>query len=229
MSRAPGDRRCRDGGERGRGRSRSPDRDCPLCPRLTDYRAANRAAHPDWHNAPVPSFGELDGRLLVVGLAPGCAERTAPDDRSLAISPGFCCTAACRGSGSRVGVRGRRRKMGCGRCPAASPTRSVACRRGICPTPPRSTPATRSWPPNSRRCRICARCSRWDWWRIRRCCGRRGLRASHVVFQHGAIHALPDGLLLADSYHVSRLNTNTGRLTEAMFHAAVAAIVARMG
>jgi uracil-DNA glycosylase family 4 len=57
----------------------------------------------------------------------------------------------------------------------------------------------------------------------------KGLRASHAAFRHGAIHELPDGLLLADSYHVSRLNTNTGRLTEAMFHDAVGAIVARMG
>jgi uracil-DNA glycosylase family 4 len=56
----------------------------------------------------------------------------------------------------------------------------------------------------------------------------KGLRASHATFRHGAIHELPDGLLLADSYHVSRLNTNTGRLTEAMFHDAVAAIVARL-
>ena len=56
----------------------------------------------------------------------------------------------------------------------------------------------------------------------------RGLRASHTAFQHGAIHALPDGLLVADSYHVSRLNTNTGRLTTPMFEAVVAAIVQRM-
>jgi uracil-DNA glycosylase family 4 len=57
----------------------------------------------------------------------------------------------------------------------------------------------------------------------------KGLRASHALFRHGAIHELPDGLLVADSYHVSRLNTNTGRLTEAMFHDAVAELVARMG
>jgi uracil-DNA glycosylase family 4 len=56
----------------------------------------------------------------------------------------------------------------------------------------------------------------------------KGLRASHAVFRHGAIHELPDGLLMANSYHVSRLNTNTGRLTEAMFHDVVAAIVARL-
>src|SRR5262245_47401591 len=49
----------------------APSRDCGLCPRLAAFRATNRAAHADWHNAPVPSFGPLDARLLIVGLAPG--------------------------------------------------------------------------------------------------------------------------------------------------------------
>jgi uracil-DNA glycosylase len=57
----------------------------------------------------------------------------------------------------------------------------------------------------------------------------RGLRASHVAFAHGAVHLLPDGMLLVDSYHVSRLNTNTGRLTTAMFEAVIADIVTRLG
>ena len=48
-----------------------PKRDCPLCPRLGDYLATSRAAHPDWHNAPVPSCGPPSARLLIVGLAPG--------------------------------------------------------------------------------------------------------------------------------------------------------------
>src|SRR5258707_14078487 len=49
----------------------TPTRDCPLCPRLGDFRRAQREHHPDWHNAPVPSFGALDARLLIVGLATG--------------------------------------------------------------------------------------------------------------------------------------------------------------
>ncbi len=48
-----------------------PGHDCALCPRLVDFRMAQRAAHPDWHNAPVPSFGDVAARLLIVGLAPG--------------------------------------------------------------------------------------------------------------------------------------------------------------
>src|SRR5215207_1406833 len=48
-----------------------PDRDCPLCPRLVDFRLEQRRKEPSWHNAPVPTFGGNDARLLVVGLAPG--------------------------------------------------------------------------------------------------------------------------------------------------------------
>src|SRR3546814_471513 len=49
----------------------APDRDCPHCPRLAAFRHANRAAFPAFHNAPVSSFGSVDARLLIVGLAPG--------------------------------------------------------------------------------------------------------------------------------------------------------------
>ena len=50
---------------------READRDCPLCPRLVEFRVANRVAFPTFHNAPVPAFGSLDAALLIVGLAPG--------------------------------------------------------------------------------------------------------------------------------------------------------------
>jgi uracil-DNA glycosylase family 4 len=48
-----------------------PPRDCPICPRLVAYRAENRAANPEWFNGPAPSFGDPAARLLVMGLAPG--------------------------------------------------------------------------------------------------------------------------------------------------------------
>jgi uracil-DNA glycosylase family 4 len=49
----------------------APTHDCPLCPRLVAFRQANRAKYPDWFNGPVPSFGPLNARLLIAGLAPG--------------------------------------------------------------------------------------------------------------------------------------------------------------
>ena len=49
----------------------APPEDCTLCPRLAGFRRANREAFPDWHNAPVASFGDPAARLLIVGLAPG--------------------------------------------------------------------------------------------------------------------------------------------------------------
>src|SRR6476659_10941627 len=48
-----------------------PAPDCPICPRLVAFRATNRAAHPDWFNGAVPSFGSDSAQLLIIGLAPG--------------------------------------------------------------------------------------------------------------------------------------------------------------
>src|SRR5512132_1767206 len=55
----------------GTAQSPEPDHDCPFCPRLVAFREEWRAKEPAWHNAPVPSFGSLDAKLLIVGLAPG--------------------------------------------------------------------------------------------------------------------------------------------------------------
>src|SRR6202021_3844261 len=52
-------------------RASEPGRDCTRCPRLVAFRAEWRAREPEWFNAPVPAFGPLAGRLLIVGLAPG--------------------------------------------------------------------------------------------------------------------------------------------------------------
>ena len=48
-----------------------PPLDCPLCPRLVAFRHEARRLHPDWHNNPVPSWGDISPRLIIVGLAPG--------------------------------------------------------------------------------------------------------------------------------------------------------------
>jgi len=208
--------------------ARSPDRDCGFCPRLKDYRTANRAAHPDWHNAPVPSFGALDSKLLVVGLAPGVRGANRTGRPFTGDFAGVLLYGTLPLFGLASGVY------------AATPD------DGLEPRSCRITNAVRCVPPgNLPTPAEIAACNPFlademaAMPRLRAVLAlglvahkavlrAKGLRASHCVFRHGAIHELPDGLLLANSYHVSRLNTNTGRLTEAMFHAAVRALVERM-
>ena len=207
---------------------RSPDRDCDLCPRLKEYRTANRAAHPDWHNAPVPSFGDLDGRLLVVGLAPGVRGANRTGRPFTGDFAGVLLYSSLPKFGLASGSYGA--TPGDGLVPLSCRiTNAVRC------VPPGNLPSTAEV--NACNPFLTAELAAMPNLRAVLALGlvahkavlrARGLRASHAVFRHGAIHELPDGLLLADSYHVSRLNTNTGRLTEAMFHAAVAAIVARL-
>jgi uracil-DNA glycosylase family 4 len=205
-----------------------PGRECRLCPRLVEYRAANRAAHPDWHNAPVPSFGDLEARVLVVGLAPGVrgANRTGRP-----FTGDFAGVLLYRTLPKFGLARGRY---------GASPD------DGLLPLSCRITNAVRCVPPgNLPTTTEIAACNPFLVHELaampnlravlalglvahKAVLRARGLKASHAVFRHGALHTLPDGLLLADSYHVSRLNTNTGRLTEAMFEQVVAEIVLKV-
>jgi uracil-DNA glycosylase family 4 len=200
----------------------SPGRDCGYCPRLVAYRETNRSAHADWFNAPVPSFGTLDARLLVVGLAPGVrgANRTGrPFTGDFAgvllyqtlLKFGFA--EGHYGTDPNDGLRLRDCRV----------TNGVRC------VPPGNLPT----PAEIKACNGYLTAELAAMPRLRamlalggvahnavlRC---RGLKPSHAKFAHGAVHALPGGLLLADSYHVSRLNTNTGRLTETMFATVVA-------
>ena len=207
---------------------RPPDRDCPLCPRLATYRTANREAHPDWHNAPVPGFGRSDARLLVTGLAPGVrgANRTGRpftgDHAGVLLYQTLLRFDLASGSYDARPDDGLRLN-GC------RVTNAVRC------VPPANLPTT----VEIATCNAFLAAEIGAMPRLRGVLAlglvahkavlkAKGLRASHAVFRHGAVHTLPDGLLLADSYHVSRLNTNTGRLTEAMFHEAVAALLEHM-
>ena len=208
---------------------RAPGRDCALCPRLVAYRTANRAANPDWFNAPVPSFGGVEAPLLVVGLAPGVrgANRTGrPFTGDFAgvllyqtlIEYGLATGAYGANAADGLGLRNTRvtnavRCVPPGNLP--TPTEITACNPFLA--------AELAGMPGVRGVLALGGLSHKAVLRAR------GLRASHVPFQHGALHELPDGFLLADSYHVSRLNTNTGRLTTAMFEAVVASLVERLG
>ena len=196
--------------------------DCPLCPRLSDYRQANRAANPDWFNAPVPSFGGLDARLLIVGLAPGVRGANRTGRPFTGDFAGMLLYRTLLHFGLAHGTLRRRCRRRAAPCVDCRVTNAVRC------VPPGNLPTPLE----------IGTCNRFLTAEIAAMTRLRGvlalggtahaavlraygIRPAHVAFRHGEIHDLPEGRLLADSYHVSRLNTNTGRLTEAMFHAVV--------
>jgi uracil-DNA glycosylase family 4 len=206
----------------------APGHDCKLCPRLVDYRLANRHAHPDWFNAPVPSFGDPSARVLVVGLAPGVrgANRTGRpftgDFAGVLLYETLLHTRLAAGSYAADPEDGLTLRD-------CRVTNAVRC------VPPANLPV----PAEVRTCNAFLAQEMQAMPNLQAVLAlgglahqatlrARGLRASHVPFRHGEVHALPDGLLLADSYHVSRLNTNTGRLTAAMFQAAVRGLLDRL-
>lgn len=206
----------------------APAPDCPLCPRLCEYRQANRAAHPDWFNGPVPSFGSLDARLLIVGLAPGVrgANRTGRpftgDFAGELLYRTLLHFGLAHGD-YRADPQDGLTLVNC------RVTNAVRC------VPPANLPT----PLETANCNqfLAAEIAAMPDLRAVLALGgtahnavlrANGLRPARIAFKHGWQHALPGERVLADSYHVSRLNTNTGRLTEAMFHDVVRALLERM-
>lgn len=206
-----------------------PEADCRLCPRLAGYRDANRAAHPEWFNGAVPSFGALESRLLVVGLAPGVrgANRTGRpftgDFAGTLLYQTLLKFGFARGEYKADPQDGLTlqdcRVTNAVRCvpPANLPTPAEI---GCCN--PFLTQELAGMP-NVRAVLALGGVAHKAVLRAR------GLKGSYCEFGHGKSHPLPGGLLLADSYHVSRLNTNTGRLTTPMFEAVVEGIQKHLG
>jgi uracil-DNA glycosylase family 4 len=200
----------------GDGQSPAPSLDCPLCPRLVAYRAANRAQHPDWHNAPVPSFGPTDARLLLVGMAPGVggANRTGRpftgDHAGILLYHTLLKFGFARGTYLADPADGLEllncRITNAARCvpPANKLTGAevAACNPFLA--------AELALP----KLRMVLAIGGDAHGAVLRALG---LRAASVKFVHGAITTLPSGIVLADSYHVSRYNTSTRRLTTDMF------------
>ena len=205
-----------------------PGRECALCPRLAAFRTVQRAAHPEWHNAPVPSFGPDTAELLIVGLAPGLkgANRTGRPFtgdyagdllyRSL-LKFGFA--SGDYGADPGDGLELRRARI----------TNAVRC------VPPQNRPE----PTEIEACGrfLAAELARLPHLRAILALGAiahnavlatKDLRRARYTFAHGAMHELPDGILLTDSYHCSRLNTNTGKLTTEMFEAVIARLAERL-
>jgi uracil-DNA glycosylase family 4 len=196
----------------------APGRDCAKCPRLVAYREASRAAQPSWHNAPVQSIGPIGARLLIAGLAPGMKGANRTGRPFTGDYAGDLLFPTLTRYGFAEGVYGRAADDG---------MRLVDCR---------ITNAVRCVPPQNKpigaevlACRpfLLSELAAMTELRVILALGgiahqailrTLGCKVSAHKFAHCAQFTLPSGPILIDSYHCSRLNTNTGRLTEAMFH-----------
>lgn len=206
----------------------APGRDCALCPRLAEYRAANRAKEPGWHNAPVPSWGPREAPLLVLGLAPGVrgANRTGRPFTGDYAGKLLYATLLEYGLARGAYAEDPKDGMELTGCRIANAVRCV---------PPENLPL----PIEIRACNgfLQAELAGMPGLRVVLALGvvahnallrAKGIPASRFAFAHCARHRLPDGLILADSYHVSRYNTSTRRLTPEMFQTAMAGVMAAL-
>lgn len=196
-----------------------PPLDCPLCPRLVAFRGANRTAHPDFFNAPVPSFGPADGRLLIVGLAPGLRGANRTGRPFTGDYAGDLLYSTLRGHGFARGVYDKRPDDGLELVDCRI-TNAVRC------VPPENKPVgaevascrpflarTIAGMPNLQSILVLGSLAHGA------TLAALGLRKSAYKFAHNVVHPLPDGRSLVSSYHCSRYNTNTGKLTTEMFNA----------
>lgn len=194
-----------------------PVPDCTLCPRLVDFRAANAGKYPGWHNAPVPAFGALDARLLVVGLAPGLRGANRTGRPFTGDFAGDLLYDTLTRFGFARGAYGQSADDGLELIDCRI-TNAVRC------VPPENKPVGAE----AAACRpfLAAEIAAMVRLEVILALGTLahnavlsalGVRRADWKFAHGARHPLPGGKLLADSYHCSRYNTNTGRLTPDMF------------
>jgi uracil-DNA glycosylase family 4 len=198
--------------------SAEPPCDCPICPRLTAYRAENHAAHPDWFNGPAPSFGDPDARLLVVGLAPGRTGANRTGRPFTGDYAGVLLYETLIAFGFAHGSYAARPDDGLQMVDCMI-TNAVRC----------APPGNRPLPAEETACRpfLAARIDALPRLRVLVTLGdvarRNVLRALGRPASSGAgghaSESVVGPYVLINSYHCSRLNTNTGRLTEPMFHA----------
>jgi uracil-DNA glycosylase family 4 len=197
-------------------------RDCMLCPRLVDLRMRLRDEHPDWWNAPVPAFGARDAWLAIVGLAPGMWGANRTGRPFTGDHAGHLFFATLLKFGLATGTY-KEEPDDSLRLHGVVILNSVKC------LPPQNKPT----PAEVANCRRYyeAALPLLPEVQVMVALGRiahdnalktEGLRLADYPFAHKAEHRLPDGRILLDSYHCSRYNQNTGRLTAAMFEAVFA-------
>jgi len=201
--------------------SRSFDPACRRCPRLAAHLDTVRADFPDYHAAPVPPFGDPAARLLIVGLAPGKHGANATGRPFTGDHAGILLyrTLYETGFANQPEVTGPNDGLVLTDCRV---TNAVKC------LPPGNKPTTAevrtcnqflaaelaSMPP-----RVVLALGRVGHDAVLRALGR---KLSAHGFVHGRAHELTGALSLIDCYHCSRYNTQTGRLTPAMFREVLA-------
>jgi uracil-DNA glycosylase family 4 len=206
-----------------------PAKDCSRCERLAAFRAVSRAAEPDWFNGAVPSFGDAGGRLLIVGLAPGLkgANRTGRpftgDYAGVLLYETLLEFGFAKGRYEAHPGDG----LVLVDCMISNAVRCV---------PPENKPT----PAEIATCRsfLAARMNALPGLCAVLALGRiahdstlaaLGARKALFPFAHGKRHDVRPGLALFDSFHCSRYNTNTGRLTPEMFRSVFSAIRSFLG
>lgn len=197
-----------------------PGRDCPLCPRLVAMREQLRVEQPDGWNAPVPPYGQWDARIAIVGLAPG---RMGANRTGLAFT----------GDASGDLLFATLAKFGLAE---ASEPHGVMILNAVKCLPPENKPA----PAEIHACRpfLAAEAAALPrarvWVALGQVAHRSAVKAlggklPKCPFAHGGEHHFHTGRIVLDSYHCSRYNQNTGRLTPAMLEAVFARAVALSG
>jgi uracil-DNA glycosylase family 4 len=203
--------------------SGKPGRNCPRCPRLVAFRKEWRAKEPTWHNAPVPSFGPVDARLLIVGLAPGLRGANRTGRPFTGDYAGDLLYATLKEYGFARGHYEARPDDGLTLVDARI-TNGVRC------VPPENKPT----PEEIRTCRDFLKATIAEMPNLRAIVtlGRIShdttlaaleAKRSASPFTHGGSYSL-NGLRLFASYHCSRYNTNTGVLTPDMFRGVFKAV-----
>lgn len=194
--------------------------DCPLCPRLVGFREMNTRLYPDFHNAPVPSFGDREARLLIVGLAPGLKGANQTGRPFTGDYAGDLLYATLGKFGFLEGEYAGHAMDGV-RLINAMITNAVRC------VPPQNKPVGAEM--NACRPFLTERLKTLPRLSAILCLGKishdntlraMGQRISAMKFAHQATQDFTfngRSVRLFDSYHCSRYNTNTGRLTVAMF------------
>ncbi len=196
--------------------------DCRRCPRLADFLADVRRTHPRYHARPVPSFGDPAARLLIVGLAPGMHGANASGRPFTGDHAGLLLYETLHAFGF------------------ASAATSTSTTDGLQLLDCRITNAVRCVPPQNKplplEVRTCNGFLKTELAAVpaggvvvalgriahEAVCRALTLRPASFAFAHGAAHSAPGDRTLLDSFHCSRYNTQTRRLTPQMFHAVFA-------